>query len=467
MKKLKKSLLSLTLVLLTVIFPLCEVSASSSQTQSASDTEKSHFHSITSNLDNAVQLTSTEVNKLVKYQINTYLDTELPATQKITFAHFTDWISLHDLHGTQFAYIVPLLGNTSSEVGFIVVSSIKDGFPTYLSCFNTEVLNVYREALRKKETNQAIFIPPFTFGILENDNTSPHVSVLNLSNNSFTDITDQVESAPSSMSNVYQIIRSSSNERKVRSILQSNLVPNKQSIQHATDSKEVIEISSSSVIEDVRLDCEYESDDSFVPIRDGSKVYYGCNQAWLDGISGYSADISCGVAAAANVLAYMADSDSEYDGLYPYSSLTKPNFVNYMKSIYDHFDPAWYGDPILEEWVASLVTFSAWNYGKVLFDHSCSSSSSKTTCANLIKQGLRNNKPVAAVNLALPYTYCVDGDCFSWHWVTITKYYQGSNDNRWIAVSSWGERYSLDWDTYWSYANGSILSGSGGFVYFD
>lgn len=63
---------------------------------------------------------------------------------------------------------------------------------------------------------------------------------------------------------------------------------------------------------------------------------------------------------------------------------------------------------------------------------------SKGTCANFIKSGLRDDKPVGSPNLAKTGEE-------QWHWVTITKYYQGSDDNRWIAISSMGERRGIDW----------------------
>lgn len=34
---------------------------------------------------------------------------------------------------------------------------------------------------------------------------------------------------------------------------------------------------------------------------------------------------------------------------------------------------------------------------------------------------------------------------FNWHWTTITKYFRNNDtDDRFIAISSWGERYSFN-----------------------
>ena len=101
-------------------------------------------------------------------------------------------------------------------------------------------------------------------------------------------------------------------------------------------------------------------------------------------------------------------------------------------------------------------------YGVSLSSSTKTSSSSKSTCASFIKSALRKDKPVGSLNLALPIG---SGQEEAWHWVTITKYYQGSDDNRWIAVSSMGERRGIDWDAYYANIDSSILDG--GFIYFE
>lgn len=82
---------------------------------------------------------------------------------------------------------------------------------------------------------------------------------------------------------------------------------------------------------------------------------------------------------------------------------------------------------------------------------------SKGTCANFIKSALRDDKPVGSPNLAKTGEE-------QWHWVTITKYYQGSDDNRWIAISTMGKRRGIDWDAYYANMSSAVLKG--GFAYF-
>ncbi|WP_438349455.1 hypothetical protein ACP8HI_01850 [Paenibacillus sp. FA6] len=60
--------------------------------------------------------------------------------------------------------------------------------------------------------------------------------------------------------------------------------------------------------------------------------------------------------------------------------------------------------------------------------------------ANYVKAGLAINSPVATLNLSKWSNYK-----YEWHWMTITGYYRDSTDSRWIAVSTWGQRRSINY----------------------
>ena len=74
--------------------------------------------------------------------------------------------------------------------------------------------------------------------------------------------------------------------------------------------------------------------------------------------------------------------------------------------------------------------------------------------------------PLVETNLQVGYVDPDTGKTMGWHWVTITKYFQSFYSGRWIAVSSWDERYSLDWDAYLAAARNSGIFPSG-FVWFE
>ncbi|OZQ66875.1 hypothetical protein [Paenibacillus sp.] len=54
---------------------------------------------------------------------------------------------------------------------------------------------------------------------------------------------------------------------------------------------------------------------------------------------------------------------------------------------------------------------------------------------------------------------------YEWHWMTITKYYRDTTDSRWIAVSTWGQRRSINYRTHFDAIAGNRTLG-GGFMYF-
>ena len=74
--------------------------------------------------------------------------------------------------------------------------------------------------------------------------------------------------------------------------------------------------------------------------------------------------------------------------------------------------------------------------------------------------------PLVETNLQVGYVDPDAGKTMGWHWVTITKYFQSFYSGRWIAVSSWDERYSLDWDAYLAAARNSGIFPSR-FVWFE
>ncbi|NEU61062.1 hypothetical protein [Paenibacillus sp. ALJ109b] len=77
-----------------------------------------------------------------------------------------------------------------------------------------------------------------------------------------------------------------------------------------------------------------------------------------------------------------------------------------------------------------------------------------------IKAGLSLNSPVATLNLSK-----FDDYEYEWHWMTITKYYRDTTDSRWIAVSTWGQRRSINYRTHFDAIAGNRTLG-GGFMYF-
>ncbi len=83
----------------------------------------------------------------------------------------------------------------------------------------------------------------------------------------------------------------------------------------------------------------------------------------------------------------------------------------------------------------------------------------KAANVKMITDGLGQDCPVAALNLMYPFASDYP---YAWHWVTITGYAKNTV-GEWIAMSTWGERESVDYTVYY---NSQRLAG-GGYAYFD
>lgn len=430
----------------------------------------SKLDTITSNLSEAMPLDKQEIISLVKAQIATYIQTEHFADQKnIIPGEIDTWIALHDLEGNHFADLVPLVDDGNGEVGFITMGSIEDGFTKYMLGWDTQLLNAYRRELNKKPNSQAVFFPPLEYGLQENKGSERHIWSFDMGDFSLDDITLIVAENASMLSQQYNIIRSSDNADKTNFALENaDIAISKVSSQ----SNDPISHATTLAQEDYRLSCEWKDTKSFVPIYEGNTTYYGGDQDWyiprdlaeqqLTGINPNRSNTGCGPVAAANILCYMGRNSSAYKSLYPYTSIQKETFVDFMIITDSVISPAIWGESSIMSFASDIRDWAR-KQGVSLGSHSMSATNS--SCADFIKSGLEKDKPVAAANLKKGYVDPSSGKTMGWHWVTITKYFQSAYGGRWIGVSSWGKRYSLDWDAYLTSAKSSIFQS--GFVWFE
>lgn len=207
--------------------------------------------------------------------------------------------------------------------------------------------------------------------------------------------------------------------------------------------------------EEVRL--VKEAQGQFVPVYEGSTIYYGGDQSWYTDPS--KRDNGCEPTAAANIMYYLDDKNpTKYGELYKYANASRDAFVRQMDIMYSYIEPGAFGETSLDDFIADVklyakdwnVTLTSYKLGQATLD----------TTANFIKAGLSKDTPVACLNLEPP----IYGYDYAWHWMTITKYYRDvTTDNRWIAVSTWGQRHSIDFKRY----HDSIEYYDGGFTYFE
>lgn len=209
-------------------------------------------------------------------------------------------------------------------------------------------------------------------------------------------------------------------------------------------------------VEDVRL--MREAPGQFVPIASVPSPFpstaYGGNQMWWPDNSDKE-NKGCGPVSAANITQYLASKDStEYGKLYPYTSTSYTNFMQHMDVMYTLI-AGLLGEPSLSDYRNKILSYAT-SKGVTLTGVTKDNSGDRDVYATFVKAGLSLDTPVVCLNMQLL------GYEYGPHWMTISKYFRDSVDNRWIAVSTWGERESVNFDT-WQYSTSQY---GGGMEYF-
>ncbi|OIK14454.1 hypothetical protein BIV60_11520 [Bacillus sp. MUM 116] len=185
--------------------------------------------------------------------------------------------------------------------------------------------------------------------------------------------------------------------------------------------------------------------------------HYGGNQQWYDEKA--KIEKGCGPVVAANISYYLAKKDKgKYEKLFTPQDLSQQEFTMHMESLYHHMEPGAFGMTSLFDFSSKMESYALSRNVSL----SRVSNKSKFTLDNTtmyIKEGLLNNCPVATLNLLWPKT----GYPYAWHWMTITGYSRDTVDNRWITVSTWGERRMINYRAYFQ----AMFWFGGGLMYFN
>lgn len=192
-------------------------------------------------------------------------------------------------------------------------------------------------------------------------------------------------------------------------------------------------------IENIVEEVSLTNEESFVNINN---IYYGGFQKWLyteKVKSKFWADRSCGITAASNIIIHMSMYKPRLRSLYPYSSLSKENFIRLMKEIFYYIKPTIIGVPTTRKMEKGLKSFAK-SKEIILESRSLIMSKDIDTTIKFIKQGLKMNSPVLMV------TWNSKISNLKYHWVTITGYIKDIDEQNYIITSNWGEKelFSLD-----------------------
>lgn len=180
-------------------------------------------------------------------------------------------------------------------------------------------------------------------------------------------------------------------------------------------------------------------------------AHYGGNQLWFYesyGKKRYS-NTGCGVVASANSLIYLAFTRKEYRDLYPFDTLNKINYSEYLLLISRNIKPRRYGIPTIGVLRNGVNRYCDKN-GIELQSKSISLTYGIDKIIDFIKSGLIKNTPI----LSIYWNH--KNRILNNHWVTITGLELGDNSK--IIISSWGDKYSIDIDDFFynSVYNGLI-----------
>jgi len=197
------------------------------------------------------------------------------------------------------------------------------------------------------------------------------------------------------------------------------------------------------------VELNYKRDHLITTIPDGTYWYLDHEQYEGTG---------CGTIAAANIMAYLAiQQPNKYGPLCPYissSMIEIEDYIRYMREVSWDITPSIFGIPLVSMLKNGIIDYAE-SMG-VEMDNSSFRSYSPNSgdevyveeTATFVKEALTNNLPVAMLtywNEHLTFV-TINGasQTGNTHWMTITKYYRDAADNRYVAVSTWGERVSLN-----------------------
>lgn len=322
--------------------------------------------------------------------------------------------------------MVPLLEN-GEDIGYMTVGAIEDGYATYNIFIKDNIISNILSELNATNASDAgsaqlVFIPPMQYLIKREMNQN--VQYFDITNiRQIHEVTNIIEKNQSAIQDTYKNIRNEENREHMINLQQAS--PGNSTL---------------AAKEDVSLYSE-RTYGTFVPVELSKGQYsYGGNQNWWDSGSN-QAERGCGPVAAANITNYLAKmkDPKKYGKLYSGNTWSLSDFMKHMNTLYDYINPGMFGEVSVSDF-ASKVERYAQDKGVSLSRVTDNSSFTLDNTANYIKAGLSIDSPVATLN-----TKKWSNDEYEWHWMTITKYYRDPNDNRWIAVSTWGKRHSINY----------------------
>lgn len=245
---------------------------------------------------------------------------------------------------------------------------------------------------------------------------------------------------------------------------------------------------------DIDIEMTRLSNEHFLKIINEDITYYGGDQSWF---GRYSQQFGgCGSIAAANILAYMALTNTELANLYGYDikNMSKADFINFMEDVYKYVTPmevpvfnkqsdkinSQVGIPTLglinlNKFARSVEKYAQSKGVNLETNLSCDTPSLEDA-RNFISKGLKKDKPVAMLNMFRPVdmqwtdaeTNITSTTTYKQHWVTVTGIINNKiTGEETLEVSTWGGRALIDFKHLFNNIKWYEKFFPSGFIYFE
>jgi hypothetical protein len=169
--------------------------------------------------------------------------------------------------------------------------------------------------------------------------------------------------------------------------------------------------------------------------------WYGGKQEWLHEVAYISkkkSDKSCGVAAAANIIQYLAKENPEFQSLYNGNS--KEEYIELMIGLYTFLKPRFFGIPTIRKMKKAILNFAASKQIHLKARSKIWIFNQKDR-SNFIKEAILKGHPVLLLTWNFPDPQLKN------HWVTVTGW-EEIDGEEFIIVSNWGYKKTYSY-TKW------------------
>ncbi len=169
-------------------------------------------------------------------------------------------------------------------------------------------------------------------------------------------------------------------------------------------------------------------------IEDGARWAYGGDQEWCS--TRWKRLSGCGPTTGANLAAYYAKTDPAMRELYTGNTDTfeKQQYVDAIEDMFRFITPSYMGFPYAGRYALKFRAFAL--YHNITLDSVGCGVSRGQQMFDFVRRGIDSGNPLALLILRHRAPEMREDN---WHWVTVSGYTEGGNENQ-VILSNCGER---------------------------